>query len=100
MKYAVIEVKGTQYKVEEGHDYLVPLHKENEKVDCRVLLYKNEQKLEIGTPEVKKVAVRLKNLGSVKGDKLFVAKYKAKSRYRKRIGFRAKYTRLRVEKIS
>ena len=100
MKYAVVEIMGTQYKVEEGKEYLVALHGEKEKVDNRILLYRSDKKLEVGMPEVKGVSVKLTNLGPISGEKLYIAKYRAKSRYRKRVGFRPKYTKILVEKLA
>ena len=58
-------------------------------------------KIKMGKAKVTDAKITLKKLKDVeKGEKLHVRKYKAKSRYRKKIGFRALYTRLKVEKIS
>jgi len=98
MKYAVVEIQGQQYKVVEGKEILV--NKLGEKaLGPRVLLLVDGEKVEVGQPELEKVVVELKVLGEEKGKKLHVQKYRAKSRYRRKIGFRAEKTRLLVEKI-
>ena len=99
-KYAVIRLKGHQYKVEEGEDLLVDKLHEKEKPEAEVLLVKDKI-TKVGTPTVKGADVRLKVVDKeVKGEKLHVETFKAKSRYRRKVGFRPIYTRLKVEKIS
>lgn len=98
-KYAVIKLQGHQYKVSEGEklvtDHFVgePKHK--------VLLAVDGDRLELGKPEVAKAKVVLKvETQAVKGTKIHVQTFKAKSRYRRKIGFRPLHTALVVEKIS
>jgi large subunit ribosomal protein L21 len=101
MKYAVIKLQGKQYKVSEGQEILVDKVKDLKKIEPEVLLTVNENKIEIGKPTVKSAKIGLKVVSELeKGEKIDVYKFKAKSRYRKHIGFRAQYTRLLVEKIS
>jgi len=99
-KYAVIEIKGTQYRVAEGDEILVDkLGKD--KPDARVLLIVDGKKVTVGKPEVKGAKVSLKVIEEeLKGKKVTVQTFKAKSRYRRKIGFRPKYSKLLVEKIS
>ena len=99
MKYAVLKIQGHQYKVSEGQEILVDKILE-EKPELDVLLFVNGEKVKVGKPTLKEVKVILKVLGEEKGEKLYIRKYKAKSRYRKKIGFRPKYTKLLVQKIS
>ncbi|HJX01985.1 MAG TPA: 50S ribosomal protein L21 [Candidatus Humimicrobiaceae bacterium] len=100
MKYAVIKFFNRQYKISEKETLLVDkLGSVNVKPD--VLLFVDDEKVEVGKPHLEKVKVDLKVIeDSVKGDKIHVFKYKAKSRYRKSIGFRPLYSKLSVEKIS
>ena len=100
MKYAVVEIKGKQYKVEEGGEYLVDLHSEKEEINSRVLLYKDGKLVSIGKPYLGKINIKVKKLENVKGNKIHIMKYKAKSRFRRKTGFRPKYTRILVEKIA
>jgi len=100
MKYAVIRIKGNQFKVEEGKEYLI------DKIDPKelkpeVLLVVDGKKAAVGNPVVAKATVKIKVLAEEeKGKKLHVKKFKAKSRYRRKIGFRPIFTRIKVEKIS
>ena len=99
MKYAVIRLKGNQFLVNEKEEILVGFLGDK-KPSTEVLLVVDDKKVQIGKPVLKTAKVSLKVLGSEKGEKLYVKKYKAKSRYRKKIGFRPKYTRLLVQTIS
>jgi len=79
---------------------LVDKISENE-LKPEVLLLVEGDKVFVGKPQVEKVKIGLKIVSpEEKGKKIQVLTYKAKSRYRKRHGFRPKYTRLLVEKIS
>jgi len=99
-KYAVIKIKGQQYRVNEGDEILVDKLGED-KLEAEVLLFANEGKVKVGKPVVKGAKVNLKIVDKeTKGKKLHVVKFRAKSRYRKKIGFRPIYSRLLVEKIS
>ena len=99
-KYAVIRIKGNQYKVTQGEEILVDKLMEA-KLDPEVLLVVVNGKVTVGKPKVKRVKVKVKVVNAqVKGKKLYVQKFKAKSRYRRKYGFRPVYTRLLVEKIS
>ena len=99
-KFAVIRITGKQYRVTEGQEILVD--KMNDlKVTPEVLLVADGDKVEVGTPVLKDAKVTVKVLVELeKGEKVDIFKYKAKSRERRHVGFRAQYTRLLVEKIS
>ena len=100
-KYAVIRLKGQQFKVEEGDEILVGKLAEKEKPEADVLLVANGKGVKVGKPTVSGAKVSLKILeAEEKGEKLHVMTYKAKSRYRRKIGFRPVYTRLLVQKIT
>lgn len=96
-KYAVVVISGNQYVVKEKDEILVS--KISGDVSPRVLLVAESGKVTVGAPEVKGAVITIKNLGDEKGEKLYVQKYKAKSRYRRKIGFRPQYTKLLIEKI-
>ena len=99
MDYAVVRIKGHQYKVSEGQEVLVD-RITNGKVEADVLLVCKDGKVKVGKPTVKDAKITFKILGEEKGEKLDIYKYKAKSRYRRHLGFRPQYTRLLVQKIS
>jgi large subunit ribosomal protein L21 len=100
MKYAVIKYNNRQYRVSEKETLLVDKLGSNS-IKPDVLLLVDEEKVEIGKPILSKAKIDLKIIeDKVKGEKIHVFKYKAKSRYRKRIGFRPLYSKISVEKIS
>lgn len=98
MKYAVIVLKGKQYKVTEGERILVD--KFDKEAELKTLLLRDEGKLLIGKPYLEKAKVTFKQEDVVKGKKIDVFKYKAKSRYRKHTGFRPQFTPVVIESIS
>ena len=101
MKYAVIKTGGKQYKVSEG-DVI-----EVDKLDVKegpltfdnVLLLVNEGNVEVGKPYIESAKVSAKLLEQKKGDKVRVAKFKSKVRYRRVTGFRALLSKVQIEKI-
>jgi len=100
-KYAVIRLQGKQYRVQEKDEILVGKISDLKKIEPEVLLFVDEGKTNVGKPVLKDVKVKVKVVAELeKGEKIDVYKFKAKSRYRKHIGFRPQYTRLLVEKIS
>ena len=102
MKYAVIKTGGKQYKVSEGD--VIEIDNLNKKKDEKitfneVLLLVSDSAVKVGKPVVANEKVEAVVVEELRGEKLYVAKYKAKVRYRKRIGFRAALTKVRIEKI-
>ena len=99
MRYAVIRINGNQYKVKEGETILLDYFG-GSKPEAEVLLISDGENIRIGKPVLKNSSAKLKIVDEkVKGDKLTVQKFKAKSRYRRRSGFRPVHTKLLVEKI-
>ncbi len=101
MKYAIIKTGGKQYKVAEGD--IVEIDKLPEKdgkvVFDEVLLLVTDSGVKIGKPTVLGEKVEGKVLGSFKGTKIRVSKFKSKVRYRRVMGFRASLTKVQIEKI-
>lgn len=101
MKYAVIKVQGRQYEVKEGDEILVDKVNDPKKIEVEVLLLSEDGKVKIGTPLLTDAKVEVKVVAEEeKGKKVDVYHFKAKSRYKKHTGFRPKYTRLLIQKIS
>jgi large subunit ribosomal protein L21 len=97
--YAVLRIRGKQYKVSEGDKILIQ-GKPSKEYGPEVLLVVADKKVVVGMPVISGAKLKIKDLQEeVKGEKLHVFKYKAKSRYRKKIGFRSTSVRLQVEKI-
>ncbi len=102
MNYAVIETGGKQIKVNPG--LIVEVERlSGEANDAlsfdKVLLYVNEGKAEIGMPYLSNVIVKAKLLEEPKGEKIEVLRFLAKSRYRKRHGYRQAISRIQIEAI-
>ena len=103
MKYAVIQLQGKQYQVSEGDELVVDRLEQaaGDKFDVTdVLLLVDGDKKSIGQPIVKGAKVSCEVLANNKGEKIRVAKYKAKSRYRKVIGHRQLQSVLKIVKIA
>lgn len=101
MKYAVIKTGGKQYKVREGQT--VELEKlkveKNKPVEFdEVLLSVDQDKVKIGQPNLDE-KVKGKVVDQVKGKKITVFKYKAKTGYRRKMGHRQNQTKVLIEKI-
>lgn len=100
-KYAVIRLGGKQYRVKEKDEILVDKLTDPRKIEPKVLLYVADGKVKVGKPFLKDIKVKVEVLAEIeKGEKIDIFKYKAKSRYRKHIGFRSQHTRLLVQSIS
>ena len=102
-KYAIIQLVGKQFKISEGEKITVDRleTEEGKSLDVTdVLLVNDDKSLKIGEPLVKGAKVSLKVLENHKGKKIRVAKFKAKSRYRKVRGHRQHLSTLEVVKIS
>jgi large subunit ribosomal protein L21 len=103
MKYAVIQLAGKQYKVTEGETFEVnklDLKDGEELKVADVLLSADGDKVQVGSPLIKGAVVTIKAVSTQKGDKMLVAKYRAKSRYRKEHGHRQTETTIQVVKIA
>ena len=99
MKYAVIRMNGKQYKVAEGDELLVGKLAPEDELEPEVLLKVSAGEASIGQPVLSKAKVNLEVMGEEKGKKLHVFKYKSKSRYRRKLGFRPVFTRVKVKGI-
>lgn len=102
MKFAVIKTGGKQYLVSENEELYVDRLKEkvNQEVAFETLaVWESEKgKIELGTPTLES-KVKGKVIEHLKGDKIRVAKFKAKVRYRRVKGFRPHLTKIKILKI-
>jgi len=97
---AVIENSGKQFLVQEGNKILINRtdKKEGEEIVFdKVLLVKNE-KLMIGKPYVENAKVVGKILRKIK-KKVLIIKFKPKTRYRKKKGYKYYFDEVLIEKI-
>lgn len=100
--FAVVKTGGKQYLVKDGMEITVDLldSKKGDKVGLDVLLKFEEggKTLELGKPLLKE-KISAEVVDNVLGEKIRIAKFKAKSRYRKVRGFRSKLTKLKIIKV-
>lgn len=102
MKYAVVISGGKQYRVQEGDTIVVDqLSAEANSPFTfeEVLLFVDDDTREIGQPLLAGVKVSGKVLEHTKGEKIRVAKFKAKAKYRRATGFRASLTKVQIDSI-
>lgn len=102
MKYAVVKIGGSQYRVAEGEEIEVEKiegEKGKKLTFEEVLLFVDGERVKIGRPFVKGMKVKAEILDQFKGKKIRVATYKAKSRYRRVKGHRKRLTKLKIEKL-
>lgn len=98
-KFAVVKIGGSQYKVSEG-DQLEVDKIEGEKGKLlsfrEVLLLVDGEKIKIGQPIVAGAKVKAEIIDQIKGEKIRVATYKAKTGYRRVKGFRPRLTFVKI----
>jgi large subunit ribosomal protein L21 len=101
--YAIVEIAGQQFKVEEGNKIFVH-HldlEEGKKIEFdKVLLIEEEGKVTIGEPIIKDAFVEGKVLDQVRGDKIIVFKKKRKKGYRIKNGHRQNFTHVEIISIN
>ncbi len=100
--YAIIATGGKQYKVEEGD--IIRVEKleaeEGKEYTLDQVLAVNDGELKLGAPTLEGATVTATVVGSGRGKKVVVYKYKRKSGYHKKNGHRQAYTALKIEKIN
>jgi len=97
--YAIVEIAGQQFKVEEGKKIFV--HRLETEKDTilefdRVLLVEDNDKILIGEPAVENFIVEGKVIDHVRGDKVIVFKKKRKKGYRVKNGHRQNFSQIEI----
>ena len=102
--YAIVEINGQQFKVEEGKRLFVH-HIQNVENGATVEFYKvllvdNNGTITVGAPTVEgaKVVAEVKS-NLVKGDKVLVFHKKRRKGYRKLNGHRQQFTELTIKQV-
>jgi large subunit ribosomal protein L21 len=99
--YAIIETGGKQYRAEEGEEIDVELlHTTGPVVFDRVVLFMDGAKTHLGAPHVAHCKVHAEVIGESKGPKVIAFKYKKCKNYRRTVGHRQKYSRVKITKIA
>ena len=100
--FAVVDIAGQQFKVEENEKYYVPRIEAEPESDLtfdKVLLYSDGKKTSVGSPAVENMKVQAKVIEHVKDDKVIVFKKKRRKSYRVFNGHRQQLTRIEITKI-
>jgi large subunit ribosomal protein L21 len=101
---AVIQTGGKQYLVSEGQELRVeklPLEV-GATVEFDALLVSDLEgkNTKVGTPTVGGVKVKASVLAQDRADKVSVVKYKPKVRYRRNVGHRQPFTKIKIDQIA
>jgi len=102
MKYAIFNDRGKQYQVSEGDELLLPRLATAPKKKItfdQVLLVVDGKKISLGTPTLSGAKVTAEVTQHLRGQKIRVSTFKAKSRYRKTKGYRDNLTRVKIVRI-
>lgn len=102
--YAIVEIKGQQFKVEAGRRMFVQ-HIQDAEAGAtvefdRVLLVDKDGEITVGAPTIEgaKVVCQVKTT-LVKGDKVLIFHKKKRKGYRKLNGHRQQFTELTIQEI-
>lgn len=100
--FAVVDIKGQQFKVTENTTYYVPRLQESPESEVSfqsVIMLDDEKGTKMGSPFVNGAKVIAKVLEHVKDDKVIVFKKKRRISYKKKNGHRQQLTKIEVTKI-
>lgn len=102
--FAVIKTGGKQYIVREGQELKVELldTEAGKPIAFDALLVADDEgkSVRVGAPTVSGAVVSATVVEHGRADKVLVVKYKPKVRYRRHVGHRQPFTKLKIEKIS
>lgn len=102
MEYVVLRTGGKQYRV--SKDSIITIERLNLKPKDSfdfedILLYVKDGTLNLGRPKSLGISVKGRILESVKGEKIKISKFKAKSKYRRMTGHRQSLSKVKIEDI-
>ena len=102
MVYAVVRAGGRQEKVEVGSIITVDRIAADAKnsVTLSPVLFVDGDTVTHDRKELDRVTVTAEVLGDLRGPKIVIQKYKNKTGYKKRQGFRSELTKLKITDIS
>ena len=103
--YAIVEINGQQFKVQQGAKLFVNRIKDAEAGQTvefdKVLLVDNEGAVAVGAPTVEGAKVVVEVVDAlVKGEKVIVFKKKRRKGYQKKNGHRQYLTKIQIEGIA
>ncbi|WP_339045017.1 50S ribosomal protein L21 [Candidatus Zinderia endosymbiont of Aphrophora alni] len=101
--YAIIEIKGKQYKIKVNDIIKIDIIKANIGDIIyikKILIIKTINKINIGTPIIKNYIIISKIIKKKKYKKIKIFKMRRRKHYQKHQGFRKKYFELKIQSIS
>jgi len=101
--YAIVEIAGQQFKVEQGKKIFVHRQETEEGKEIifdQVLLLEEDGNITIGEPTIKDAVVEGMVISHMRGDKVIVFKKKRKKGYRVKNGHRQNFTQVEIISIN
>ncbi|WP_185865013.1 50S ribosomal protein L21 [Blattabacterium cuenoti] len=99
MNYAIVNIKGMQFKLFEKKYVYVPYLSQDlgKKISIKkVLLFYKNGIAKIGTPILEKISVQIEILNHLKGKKIIIFKKKRRKGYKIKNGFRPIFSKIKV----
>ena len=101
--YAVVKIKGQQYRVEPGSTLQVPLLDDEVGADVtfeEVLMLADGEDVKVGSPTVAGATVAAEVLRHGRSRKVVVFKFKRRKNYRRKKGHRQPFTEVSIKGIN
>lgn len=99
--YAIIKTGGKQYIVRSGDVIDVELLHTTGNVEFKeVLLFNDGKQSKVGAPFVANAIVKGEVVDEVRGPKVISYKYKKRKNYRRKVGHRQHYTRVKITELT
>ncbi|MDY0319955.1 MAG: 50S ribosomal protein L21 [Candidatus Cloacimonadaceae bacterium] len=103
MMYAIVDIKGFQFRAEKNAVLRVPLLNTAEPGQTlefdRVLLVRKDEEVLVGTPVVEGAAIVAEVIEHGKGKKKVIYHHKRRKGYRVKKGYREQFTEIKVTDI-
>jgi large subunit ribosomal protein L21 len=104
MAYAIVETGGKQYKIAEGDIFTIEKLKDHKAGDSvvfdKILVLDDGKTTTVGTPYIEGATITVDLIEEGKGKKIDIMKYKAKSRYKRRLGHRQPFAKISVKSLT
>src|SRR5690606_31958526 len=101
--YAIFVDGGRQYKVQPGQRLDIDLRQDVNSGDtlefANVLAIGGDEGLQLGSPAINGATVTATVIGTEKGEKIYIQKFRRRKNYHRRTGHRQKYTRVEIAGI-
>mgnify|MGYP001557414493 CR=1 FL=1 len=100
--YAIVEIKGKQYKVEKDTTINVDKLDDNtEEITLdKVLLVSKDGEVKIGNPYIANASIKAKVIGNVQGRKVRGIKFKKRKNYTRTVGHRHLYSQIKINDLN